>query len=69
MPSPETVTQHERDSYKWRVHHESKSPDYCGSCSLEFHASQVRNPDSWVSDYMIDLWKKEWETDHDDAPR
>ena len=57
-------TQYEIDSHKWRKNSESKSSDYCGSCSLELHTEQVRDPDSWVSEYMINTWKAEWEKDH-----
>ena len=57
-------TQYEIDSHKWRKNSESKSPDYCGSCSLELHTEQVRDPDSWVSEHMINIWRAEWIKDH-----
>jgi hypothetical protein len=58
------ATQYEEESYEWRKNSESKDPNYCGSCSLECHIGQVRDPNSWVSEYMLNLWKDEWEKDN-----
>ena len=56
-------TAYELESYKWRKNSEAKDPNYCGSCSIEVHVEQVRNKMSWVSDSMIENWRKEYLAD------
>lgn len=50
-------TAYELATYKGRQIDESKSPDYCGSWSIEIHCSQVRDPESWVHS-SIKRWEK-----------
>jgi hypothetical protein len=53
-------TQLEWGLYEMRKHSESKDPSYCGSCSIETHVSQLRNPESWVQTGKK-LWMRDWE--------
>jgi hypothetical protein len=50
----------ELELYKMRRHSESKDPSYCGSCSIETHVAQLRNPKSWVQTGRK-MWQKDWE--------
>lgn len=43
-------------SYAGRRYEESRGRDYCGSCSLEVHVSQMADPDSWVYGDTADKW-------------
>jgi len=56
-------TQREILSYQGRRICEAKDlgGGYCGSVSLEQHASQVRDPESWVNDRHISHWITSYE--------
>lgn len=56
MPRKKTFTEYELATHKGRQIDESKSPDYCGSCSIELHASQLKDKASWVHSSI-----KRWE--------
>jgi hypothetical protein len=53
-------SQRERDLYEMRRYSESKDPSYCGSCSIDVHVAQLRNPESWVQSGKK-LWQRDWE--------
>lgn len=48
--STEKYTQYELDTYEGRClcDEEELKDGYCGSCPLEVHVKQMRDPKSWV---------------------
>lgn len=50
-------TEYELATHKGRKIDESRDPSYCGSCSIEIHCSQVRDPKSWVHS-SIKTWAR-----------
>lgn len=49
-------SEYELATHKGRQADESDSPGYCGSCSIEIHCAQVRDPKSWVHS-SLKLWE------------
>ena len=48
-------TEYQLLTHKGRQIDESKSPGYCGSCSLELHIDQMNDKGSWVQTWL-DQW-------------
>lgn len=48
-------TNYELITHRGRQIAESKMPGYCGSCDIETHCAQVRDPKSWVQS-SLPLW-------------
>lgn len=54
-------TKYELETYEGRKISEERELGlgYCGSCSLEIHVDQVRNPKSWVNSRVLEHWHKD----------
>jgi hypothetical protein len=48
-------TEYQLLTHKGRQIDESKSPDYCGSCTIELHIAQMEDKSSWVQGFL-DQW-------------